>query len=77
MFTPALLTWNERTASVSAVEEILAFKAVTLITCPAAAEEDNAESYPTSAHVADADVKAAAAKVNLPVNAAEVASFTE
>ena len=46
-------------------------------TFPAAADADNAESNPTSAHVADADVNAEAAKVNLPVKAAEVASFTE
>ena len=72
-----MFTANERTASVSAVEEILAFKAVIFTTLPAAADADKAESNPTSAHVADADVNAEAAKVNLPVRAAVVASFTE
>ena len=44
---------------------------------PADTDADKAASNPTSAHVADADVNAEAAKVNLPVRAAEVASFTE
>ena len=73
----AFCAWNERTASVSAVAEILAFKVVNLIICPDAADADKAESYPTSAHVADAEVNVPAATAALPVRAEETASFTE
>jgi hypothetical protein len=66
-----------RTTQTNNFKEILAFKVVTFTTCAADIEADKAWSYPTSAHVADADVNVEATKVNLPVRGAVVASFTE